>query len=779
MVHIPTCEGNGRLRRTLRAALTTGLVATAVVAFAPGDAGAGPGELDPSFSSELSFTSYASDVVAQADGRLLVTTPGLSVHRLLPSGALDPTFGTSGTTAVTFGGGGDVRDLVVQSNGRIVAAELGATSVHVLHLLPNGALDPSFDGDGVQSAPVPCLLRQDPYRCTFSDLAIQPDGQIVLVGTQLMNVFGNHGVMTRINLSGTTDLGFGSGGVVTLFSPEAETRFRAVRIQPDGTIVVGGLRGAPGASDMLLARYTSGGVLGTSFGSGIGSTTGVVIGSYASEVSTLEIMADGRIVAGSRVVTGVDPTFGSVWRTVFARYLSNGALDPTFGSGGVSLVTISPVSNVVDAMAVAPDGTIYASGTCCGPTGSSYRLFLTRVLPNGAPDPYFADGAGSLIFFSGVDNRLALQPDGLLVSTRLGGTMHRWLTAPDPPGAPTAVRVTLLGTTATVSWTAPADTGGGPITGYTVTADPGDVSCATTSTTCALVGLGPGTEYVITVTAANSSGTGAAATALLTVPPAPSPPVEPPTQPPVTPPAGYWLLQDDGTVYGFGAALAGDPVGLPSVAIEHAPHGGYWVVGADGSVHGRHGAPHHGDATGAVCPGEHVASLSALPDGSGYWVFTDQGRAIPFGAAAWYGDMSAVVLNGPIVASVATPSGHGYYMIASDGGVFAFGDAVFRGSTGALRLNQPVVGIAPDPDGSGYWLVASDGGIFAFDAVFHGSMGGTVINQAVVGAVAYGVGYLMVAADGGIFAFSDTPFLGSLGSDAPATPIVDVTVYAA
>jgi hypothetical protein len=264
--------------------------------------------------------------------------------------------------------------------------------------------------------------------------------------------------------------------------------------------------------------------------------------------------------------------------------------------------------------------------------------------------------------------------------------------------------------------------------------------------------------------------------------------ITPPITPSVSPPApspvipgvgslGYWMLQDDGTVYGFGAALAGDPIGRPSVAIDHAPRGGYWVLAADGTVHGRNGAPQHAAAaTAELAPGEHAAALSGLPDGSGYWIFTNRGRAIPFGAAEHFGDMSAIPLNGPVVASVATPTGHGYYMIASDGGVFAFGDAAFHGSTGNLRLNQPVVGIAPDPDGAGYWLVAADGGIFAFDATFRGSMGATPLNQAVIGAVAYGNGYLMVASDGGIFSFSDLEFLGSLGNTPPATPIVDVTV---
>ena len=72
----------------------------------------------------------------------------------------------------------------------------------------------------------------------------------------------------------------------------------------------------------------------------------------------------------------------------------------------------------------------------------------------------------------------------------------------------------------------------------------------------------------------------------------------------------------------------------------------------------------------------------------------------------------------------ATPDGKGYWLVAGDGGIFSFGDAQFHGSTGGTTLNQPVVGMASTPSGHGYLLDASDGGIFAFgDARFDGSMG--------------------------------------------------------
>jgi Tol biopolymer transport system component len=244
---------------------------------------------------------------------------------------------------------------------------------------------------------------------------------------------------------------------------------------------------------------------------------------------------------------------------------------------------------------------------------------------------------------------------------------------------------------------------------------------------------------------------------------------------------GYWMIDRSSQTYGFGTAADAPSTGTDAVAIAtNATGTGLWKLGVDGVVRVQGAAAVNlGNLNMAtLAPGEVPSALSVKPDGTGYWIFTNRGRAVPFGTAQFFGDLIGLSLNGPVVASVATPSGLGYYMIGSDGGVFALGDAVFKGSMGGQPLNGPVVGIAPDPDNDGYWLVADDGGIFSFNAEFKGSMGGQPLNKPMIGAVAYGDGYLMVAADGGIFNYSSQPFLGSLGATPPATPVVDVAAFA-
>ncbi|MCP5026102.1 MAG: hypothetical protein GY929_07430, partial [Actinomycetia bacterium] len=244
---------------------------------------------------------------------------------------------------------------------------------------------------------------------------------------------------------------------------------------------------------------------------------------------------------------------------------------------------------------------------------------------------------------------------------------------------------------------------------------------------------------------------------------------------------GYWLLESDGDVHGFGGAThLGTGDGSGHVDIEGNPTGdGYWVLDSAGLVTARGTAPHLGDlVTGntALAAGEKAVSISTTATGAGYWIFTSRGRTVPFGDAVHHGDLTTLPLNAPLIDSVATVDGTGYWLVASDGGVFGFGTAGFHGSMGGILLNQPVVGLAPTATGLGYWLVASDGGVFAFgDALFRGSMGDHPLNQPMVGLVPYGNGYFLVASDGGVFVFSDLPFEGSLGDNPPDSAIVSAT----
>lgn len=90
------------------------------------------------------------------------------------------------------------------------------------------------------------------------------------------------------------------------------------------------------------------------------------------------------------------------------------------------------------------------------------------------------------------------------------------------PGAPTIGAATAGDTQATVTFTAPASTGGAAIiaSGYTVTANPGGATATGSNSPITVTGLTNGLSYTFTVTATNSTGEGAASAASNSIIPA-------------------------------------------------------------------------------------------------------------------------------------------------------------------------------------------------------------------------------------------------------------------
>lgn len=81
---------------------------------------------------------------------------------------------------------------------------------------------------------------------------------------------------------------------------------------------------------------------------------------------------------------------------------------------------------------------------------------------------------------------------------------------PVAPDAPVIGTATAGDGEATVSFTAPANTGGAAITGYTVTSNPGGITATGSGSPITVTGLTNGTPYTFTVTATTTAGSGGA-----------------------------------------------------------------------------------------------------------------------------------------------------------------------------------------------------------------------------------------------------------------------------
>ncbi|MBO2609771.1 Ig-like domain-containing protein [Shewanella algae] len=87
------------------------------------------------------------------------------------------------------------------------------------------------------------------------------------------------------------------------------------------------------------------------------------------------------------------------------------------------------------------------------------------------------------------------------------------------PGAPTSVNAVASDASATVSFSAPASTGGAAISSYTVTSSPGGFTASGTASPLTVSGLSNGTNYSFIVSASNIAGTGPASSPSNTVTP--------------------------------------------------------------------------------------------------------------------------------------------------------------------------------------------------------------------------------------------------------------------
>ena len=95
------------------------------------------------------------------------------------------------------------------------------------------------------------------------------------------------------------------------------------------------------------------------------------------------VQPDGRIVAAGSAANSA--TFAVV------RYLRDGALDPSFGNGGVVRTDFGPYQDAAYAVAIQSDGDIVAAGVE-GANRPNSSIALARYLPDGTPDPAFGTG---------------------------------------------------------------------------------------------------------------------------------------------------------------------------------------------------------------------------------------------------------------------------------------------------------------------------------------------------------------------------------------------------
>lgn len=237
-------------------------------------------------------------------------------------------------------------------------------------------------------------------------------GRVVAAGYSRVGPGAARALLVRYTPDGALDLSFGGDGVVLGVNDGAQTvfwgldnRFLDVAVDPlDRIVVVGRSGDANVGYQTVVARYSPNGQLDTSFGDPTptgragftlgagGSPFSGFFGSPDERLSAVELDSAGRIVAAGIAAETSQAYF---YRTLVARFTSDGALDPSFSTDGYHVGSPSGGNWFTGAydeyfdVTVGPQDEVIAAGWVANPNFGVERTLVVRFTASGDFSPTF------------------------------------------------------------------------------------------------------------------------------------------------------------------------------------------------------------------------------------------------------------------------------------------------------------------------------------------------------------------------------------------------------
>jgi uncharacterized delta-60 repeat protein len=194
-----------------------------------------------------------------------VSTTFYYLLKVAPNGTVDTSFGTAGiTTGSTFGFGDYGGKVLELSSGKLLAAIsmcLSGTdcALGAARFSSNGILDTSFGTAGYAT------INYGPGAQGVYDIAIQPDGKILLCGSGYP---GPDAQIVRLNSDGSLDTTFNGTGMRSIDIASNNDGCNNIFVQPDGKILFVGQSVVGGIANVLTGRFLPNGTFDTSYGTG-------------------------------------------------------------------------------------------------------------------------------------------------------------------------------------------------------------------------------------------------------------------------------------------------------------------------------------------------------------------------------------------------------------------------------------------------------------------------------------------------------------------------------
>lgn len=374
----------------------------------------------------------ATGIAVQPDGKIVVAAQSGSfsdgdiiIFRYNADGSTDNSFNGNGYVLTNIEND-NASDIKLQADGKIVVAgytNKGDSSIAILlRYNTDGTPDKSFGTTGVVKA------RRE-SKTIFYGLTIQPDGKIVAAGAVVRSFTDYRTLLFKVNSDGTPDDRFGSKGMVLTnksFEPgralavvtrkdktlltagynlkganynfelydfneygltswsamnkegrvninvkDNFSQANSISVQEDGKILMGGTAGENAKGDFAIIRLTELGKPDKGFGSGGKVITDVSKNSGEDNLSAILLQNDGKILAVGGSDSGKRDGTIVMSDAVIVRYNTDGSLDNSFGTGGVSKYLASENTYYyINSMALQTDGKIIIAGSVRNKSGS-------------------------------------------------------------------------------------------------------------------------------------------------------------------------------------------------------------------------------------------------------------------------------------------------------------------------------------------------------------------------------------------------------------------------
>lgn len=359
------------------------------------------GALDSTFGAGgkvAPLPNVSADIYAtalQADGKLvLVGQCGakMCAWRLTETGALDPAF-NQGLTWSPTGLSGRADAVVIQPDGKMFLAGNCSGQFCVARYKADGSPDTAFGTNGGVVVATATGSRA-------KGIALQPDGRLVLAGYCFIGSVGdiidNDPCVIRLHQDGSLDNLFGTNGSLTIAVTARDDRAKAVVLQPDGKILLGGACQNSTLTAIVLCaiRLNANGTLDTTF-----ADSGKLITTTRNDSNdwgpAIALQPDGRVILSGKCLGDF----------CVLRFNGDGSSDTSFGAMGTALTSFSAGADEAYTLALQPDGKIVVAGWC--PNGQTAEFCAARY--NGGPFGY----KSCSLDIDG-DNRVLATTDSLL-----------------------------------------------------------------------------------------------------------------------------------------------------------------------------------------------------------------------------------------------------------------------------------------------------------------------------------------------------------------------------